>query len=131
MKRGTKLIINAKLTTFNNEYPDKEYVISLTCTEFTALCPMSGFPDFGTIYINYVPDKKCVELKSLKLYINKILDDFVATCKPRWVLINGDYNVRGNIKTVVKAEYLKRGCRVPSPYLTGDRNKDRSDVTKR
>lgn len=136
------MINEAKLKTFTNEYQAREYVISLTCPEFTAVCPMSGFPDFGTIFIYYVPEKSCVELKSLKLYINsyrdvgifhehlvnKILDDFVKACKPRWALVDGDYNVRGNIKTVVRAEFLKDGCVKPASYLWADKNISVSDV---
>lgn len=143
-KRGEILIENSKLETFPNEYPDRDYVISLTCPEFTAVCPMSGFPDFGTIFIYYVPSKHCIELKSLKLYINsyrnvgifhehvvnKILDDFVKACKPRWALVDGDYNVRGNVKTVVRAEYLAKGCKKPSSYLWADKNASEMDVTR-
>lgn len=142
-KRGTKMIAEATLTAFKNEYPDRDYVVSLTCPEFTAVCPMSGFPDFGTICIYYVPDKLCVELKSLKLYINsyrdkgifhehvvnKILDDFVRTCQPRWALVDGDYHVRGNIKTVVKAEYLRAGDQRPQPFLWSDKKSAAGEVS--
>ncbi len=119
LKYGQKQIQKNKLETFKNQYPHRDYVIDMTCPEFTAICPKSGFPDFGTIYIKYIPDQKCIELKSLKLYINayrdvgifhedvvnKILEDLVAVCKPRWMEVRGDYNVRGNIKTVVTAEF--------------------------
>lgn len=144
MKNGKKIIQNAKLKTFKNEYAARDYVISMTCPEFTAVCPMSGFPDFGTIYFSYVADKKCIELKSLKLYINsyrdvgifhenvvnKILEDFVEACAPRWLLVVGDYNVRGNVKTVVKAEYLKEGCARPPDFLGSNPQNDSQDVIK-
>jgi 7-cyano-7-deazaguanine reductase len=112
------------LETFEYKYKGKETVVSFTCPEFTAICPFSDFPDFATIKIEYVPNELCVELKSLKLYINsfrgvkifhehvvnRIVDDFVRACDPVSVDLEGDFNVRGNIKTVVRASY-KRGSR--------------------
>ena len=112
-----------KLETFKNQYPDREYAIDISCPEFTCICPKTGQPDFGTISIKYVPDKLCIELKSLKLYIfsyrdvgtfhehvtNKILDDIVGACKPVMAEVTGDFNVRGGIKTVVTASYRKDG----------------------
>jgi len=109
------------LDTFPYEFPGKEIWVEFEMTEFTAICPFSDFPDFGVIRLKYVPNKLCVELKSLKLYINSfrevkifhehvvnvILEDFVAACDPLKVEIEGDYNVRGNIKTVVKGNYMK------------------------
>ena len=109
------------LDTFPYEFPGKEIWVEFEMTEFTAICPFSDFPDFGVIRLKYVPNKLCVELKSLKLYINSfrevkifhehvvnvILEDFVAACDPLQVEIEGDYNVRGNIKTVVKGNYMK------------------------
>jgi len=109
------------LDTFPYEFPGKEIWVEFEMTEFTAICPFSDFPDFGVIRLKYVPNKLCVELKSLKLYINSfrevkifhehvvnvILEDFVAACDPLQVEIEGDYNVRGNIKTVVKGNYAK------------------------
>ncbi len=109
----------AKLETFPNQDRGREYEINITCPEFTSLCPKTGQPDFGTIRIHYVPDHKIVELKSLKLYLfeyrnqgvfyehvtNKILDDFVAVCDPLRCEVIGDFNVRGGIRTVVKANY--------------------------
>jgi 7-cyano-7-deazaguanine reductase len=94
-------------------------MIEFTCPEWTALCPRSGFPDFGTIQIKYEPKEFCVELKSLKLYINsyrnqkifhegavnKILTDLVEVCSPWSMEVVGDFNVRGNIKTVIRAQY--------------------------
>lgn len=116
---GTKMIEKAQLERIPNPYPKRKYTIDFTCPEFTCICPRSGFPDFATIYIQYTPYKWIVELKSLKLYINKfrnqgifheaainqILDDFVKLLDPRECHITGDFNVRGNIKTVIKASH--------------------------
>jgi 7-cyano-7-deazaguanine reductase len=110
------------LDTFEYKYKGSEINISLTCPEFTAICPFSDFPDFATIKIDYVPNELCVELKSLKLYVNgfrsvkifhehvvnRILEDFVRACDPLSVEIEGDFNVRGNIKTVIKASYRRK-----------------------
>ena len=112
---------SGSLETFENQYPDREYEIDISCPEFTCVCPMTGQPDFGTIHIKYVPAELCIELKSLKLYIhayrnegafhehvtNKILDDIVEACKPIKAQVTGDFNVRGGIKTVVKAQYYR------------------------
>jgi 7-cyano-7-deazaguanine reductase len=109
------------LDTFAYEFPGNEIWIEFEMPEFTAVCPFSDFPDFGTIRLKYVPHERCIELKSLKLYINSfrnvkvfhehvinvILEDFVAACDPLKVEIVGDFNVRGNIKTVVRANYGK------------------------
>jgi 7-cyano-7-deazaguanine reductase len=110
-----------QLETFHYKYPGKQTRISFTCPEFTAICPFSDFPDFGAIKIDYIPRQQCIELKSLKLYINsfraikifhehvvnRILDDFVAACDPESVEIEGDFNVRGNIKTLIRASYTR------------------------
>ena len=118
---GEVEIENARLESFDNRFPDRRYEIEFTCPEFTCICPRSGFPDFATIKIKYVPDQKCVELKSLKLYINKfrtqyvfhedvtniILDDMVALLDPHEIEIIGDFNVRGNIKTIITARHQK------------------------
>ena len=110
------------LDTFAYEFPGKEISINFEITEFTAICPFSDFPDFATIRLQYVPNQRCVELKSLKLYINSfrdikifhehvinvILEDFVAACDPLRVYIEGDFHVRGNIKTVVRANYERK-----------------------
>ena len=112
---------SAELETFPNRNPGRDYTIIHTCPEFTAVCPKTGQPDFGTIRITYVPDRKCVELKSLKLYLvdfrargiyyehvtNVILDDLVAALQPRHMTVEGDFNVRGGISTVVRAVYQK------------------------
>ena len=110
-----------KLETFKNQYLGREYEIDIACPEFTCVCPKTGQPDFGTINIKYVPDKLCIELKSLKLYMfsyrnvgtfhehvtNRILDDIVEACKPLRAEVSGDFNVRGGIKTIVRASYYK------------------------
>jgi 7-cyano-7-deazaguanine reductase len=117
------------LDTFAYEYPGKRIEINFSMPEFTAICPFSDFPDFATINLMYVPNRRCVELKSLKLYINsfrevkifhehvvnRILEDFVAACDPLEARIEGDFNVRGNIKTVIRAHYLKAGARRRKP----------------
>ncbi len=107
------------LDTFAYEFPGREIEINFEIPEFTAVCPFSDFPDFATVRIRYVPHERCVELKSLKLYINSfrevkifhehvinvILEDFVSACDPLRLSIEGDFNIRGNIKTVVRANY--------------------------
>ena len=107
------------LETFSNSHPSREYTIIHTCPEFTALCPKTGQPDFGTIRITYVPDALCVELKSLKLYLfgfrergifyeevtNVILDDLVRAVKPRRMTVEGEFHVRGGISSVVRATH--------------------------
>jgi len=109
------------LDTFAYEFPGREITINFEIPEFTAICPFSDFPDFGTLRIQYVPHQRCVELKSLKLYINSfravkifhehvinvVLEDFVRACDPLKVEIEGDFNIRGNIKTVVRANYSR------------------------
>ena len=111
------------LEVFPNPYPKRDYEICFECPEFTCLCPRTGQPDFATIRIFYIPDKLCVELKSLKLYLwsyrnegafheavtNKILDDIVKAVSPRLIEIEGDFFVRGGIHTVVKASHRKSG----------------------
>lgn len=110
------------LDTFAYEFPGREIEINFEIPEFTAVCPFSDFPDFATIRLAYVPNERCVELKSLKLYVNSfrevkifhehvinvILEDFVGACDPLKVEIEGDFNIRGNIKTVVRAGYKKQ-----------------------
>lgn len=108
-----------EIETWTNEYDDRDYTIDITNLEFTAICPKTGLPDFATIRVTYVPDERCVELKSLKEYflsfrdvgifhehvVNKVLDDFVAACRPRKVEVVGEFNIRGGLKTVVRASY--------------------------
>ncbi len=111
-----------QLETFPNPAPERDYLIEIVCPEFTSLCPMTGQPDFGTITYSYTPDKKCVELKSLKLYlqrfrdqgifyesaVNRLLDDFVAACRPRRCRVVGAFTPRGGITTTVTCEYEAR-----------------------
>ena len=110
-----------ELETFPNPEAERDYTIEFTCPEFTCLCPRTGQPDFATFRISYVPDRLCVELKSLKLYLwsfrdeghfheavtNRILDDLVTAVRPRRMSIEADFNIRGGIHTVVKATYEK------------------------
>ena len=109
----------AALETFPNRHPSRDYLVQHTCPEFTSLCPKTGQPDFGTLRISYVPDQLCVELKSLKLYIqrfrsqgifyedvvNVILDDLVKALRPRRMTVEGDFRVRGGISSVVSATH--------------------------
>ena len=109
------------LDTFKYKYAGREIWIDFEIPEFTAICPFSDFPDFAVIKLRYVPNERCIELKSLKLYINSfreikvfhehviniILEDFVKACDPLKVEIEGDFHVRGNIKTIVRAGYEK------------------------
>ncbi len=118
---GTVAIEENKLERFKNRTLVRKYTIEFTCPEFTCLCPRSGFPDFATIRIKYVPDEWCVELKSLKLYINSfrdkhvfhedvtnvILQDLVDLLDPHQITVVGDFTVRGNIHTVITATHEK------------------------
>jgi 7-cyano-7-deazaguanine reductase len=108
-----------KLESFKNPAPDRDYEIAFDCPEFTCLCPLTGQPDFARFTIRYVPDEKCVELKSLKLYLwsyrnegafheavtNRILDDLVKVVRPRKMIVEGDWFIRGGIGTKVTASY--------------------------
>lgn len=115
-----------RLETFPNPKPERDYLIEHTCPEFTALCPKTGQPDFATLVIRYVPDRRCVELKSLKMYLggyrnlgiyyeavtNRILEDLVEVTKPRSLVLEGRFGVRGGISSVVTASYEKpKGAR--------------------
>jgi 7-cyano-7-deazaguanine reductase len=116
MKYGAKAIKQAKLEIWPNPYPDRDYVIDISYPEFTCLCPRSGYPDFATMKITYVPDKKIVELKALKLYLNSFRDQSISheavanlifdvlkkNLQPRSLEVVGDFNVRGNVKTVIR-----------------------------
>lgn len=109
------------LERFENRTKHRKYKVNFECPEFTCLCPKSGFPDFATITISYVPDQWCVELKSLKLYINQfrdkgifhedvtneIMDDLIQLLEPHEIRVLGDFNVRGNIKTIITSEHAK------------------------
>lgn len=117
------------LETFDNPMPERDYTIRIDVPEFTCLCPKTGQPDFATLNIEYVPDKKCVELKSLKLYVwsyrdegafheavtNAILDDLVRATTPRFMRLTAEFNVRGGIYTTVVAEHRMTGWEAPSP----------------
>ena len=106
---------------FTNVYSGKEYTIDFTIPEFTAICPKTGLPDFGTVHITYKPDKQCIELKSLKEYIlffrnvgifhenvvNKITEDISTACKPSYLKVRGEFNIRGGIQTSVEREFRK------------------------
>ncbi len=109
------------IETFKNPNPERDYKICIDIPEFTCLCPMTGQPDFATLHLEYIADKLCIELKSLKLYIwsyrdegafheavtNKILDDIVATINPRYAVLKANFNIRGGIYTKVEVEYKK------------------------
>ena len=111
---------SSTLETFPNPCPGRDYEIAISCPEFTSVCPKTGLPDFGEIRITYVPDGRCVELKSLKYYLiefrnrgifyenvtNQILDDLVTAILPRRMTVVGDFSVRGGMKTVVTATYV-------------------------
>lgn len=111
-----------RLEAFENQYPQKDYWVTFACPEFTSLCPRTDQPDFGTITIRYIPDRKCLEAKSLKLYlfsyrntgifnedaVNKILDDIVKTCHPRKAEVRGEFHPRGGISISVEVSYLQR-----------------------
>ena len=131
LRYGERLIAEAALEPLPNPAPQRDYLIELTSPEFTCLCPRSGFPDFATIQLRYIPHRRIVELRSFKLYlnryrdehifheaaVNKILDDFVGVCKPRWAQVVGDFNVRGNVKTVITAEYRRPKFKAPESTL--------------
>jgi len=116
MKYGEKIIKKAKLEIWGNPSPERDYEINITFPEFTCLCPRSGYPDFASINVRYVPDKKIVELKSLKLYLNAFRDAYISheeitnlvyselkkKLKPRFLEVVGDFNPRGNVKTVIR-----------------------------
>jgi 7-cyano-7-deazaguanine reductase len=121
LQENIKGLKTPQIEVWKNQYQDKLYTIVLEIPEFTCICPKTGLPDFANIKIEYSPDKYCIELKSFKMYtifyrnlgifhenvINKILEDFVKACQPRWVKITGEFNPRGGIKTMVTREYKK------------------------
>ena len=118
-----------QLETFENPNPERDYTIEITMPEFTCLCPKTGQPDFATLYLDYIPDRKCVELKSLKLYIwayrsegafheavtNRILSDLVKATEPRYMQLTAEFYVRGGVFTTVTAEHRKPGFASPPP----------------
>ncbi len=119
LQKNIRKLKTPRIDVWRNQYLDKEYMISMDCLEFTCICPKTGLPDFAKFSIQYIPNKFCIELKSFKLYLNsyrdvgifhehvtnKILDDFVKVCKPRYLRIQGDFNIRGGIQTTVSAEH--------------------------
>ena len=122
---------SASLETFDNPQPDRDYTIRIDTPEFTCLCPMTGQPDFASIQVEYIADKLCLELKSLKLYFwsyrnegafheavtNQILSDLVAAISPRFMRVSGDFNVRGGVYTQVVAEHRAEGWIAPEPVV--------------
>ena len=110
------------LETFKNSFPNRDYTIIHEAPEFTSLCPKTGQPDFATLHLEYVPHELCVELKSLKLYLwsyrdegafheavtNRIADDLIGVLDPRYLMVEGDFNIRGGIHTTVIAEHEKK-----------------------
>jgi 7-cyano-7-deazaguanine reductase len=121
VKYGERVIEEGNLITFPNPRPGRRFDIDITLPEFTCKCPFSGYPDFATIVVHYVPDQKVVELKTIKLYINgyrdkyisheesvnQILDDLVAACDPLEMTIKGDFLPRGNVHTVITVKHEK------------------------
>lgn len=116
MRYGEKAVKKAVLEIWDNPSPEQDYEISIAFPEFTCLCPRSGYPDFATIKVNYVPAKKIVELKSFKLYLNSFRDihisheevtnrvyaDLKRLLRPRFIEVTGDFNPRGNLKTIIR-----------------------------
>jgi len=132
VKYGEKAIKEAVLEVWNNPNPERDYEVCISFPEFTCLCPRSGYPDFATIDIRYVPDKYIVELKSLKLYLNAFRDKPVSheqatniiysrlysTLKPRFLEVIGDFNPRGNVKTIVRVSSEKERARTETVRRT-------------
>lgn len=130
MKYGERAIKKTKLEIWDNPNPERNYEINITFPEFTCLCPRSGYPDFASISVKYVPSEKIVELKSLKLYLNsfrdmhisheevtnKIYSDLTRKLKPRFLEVIGDFNPRGNVKTVIRV--CSEDSRQPGPGRT-------------
>lgn len=119
LKYGERQILEGEMITFPNPRIGRHYQIQITLPEFTCKCPFSGYPDFATIYVTYVPDQQVVELKALKLYINRyrdryisheesvnqILDDLITACDPIEITVKGDFTPRGNVHTVIEASH--------------------------
>jgi 7-cyano-7-deazaguanine reductase len=126
---GIDEIAANRLRAWPNQHPKRDYIVRCEIPEFTCLCPRSGFPDFATIILTYIPDQDTIELQSLKLYINgyrnrkisheaavnTICDDLVEMIDPRWIEVVGDFGVRGNIKTLVFAEHRQPGFTGETP----------------
>lgn len=119
LQENIRSLKTPKIETWKNKYPGRDYTVHLSCPEFTCICPKTGLPDFAVIKVSYNPGKTCLELKSFKYYlffyrdigifhehlVNKILDDIVKACQPRWAQVEGIVNSRGGIQTSVIAEY--------------------------
>ncbi len=126
---GMPAVAQRRLETFPNPAAERDYRIHMDIPEFCCVCPMTGQPDFATLFLDYIPDRQCVELKSLKLYIwsfrdegayheavtNLILSDLVSATRPRYMRLRAKFNVRGGIYTSVECEYRKRGWRPAVP----------------
>ena len=122
LQKSIRKLKTPVIEVWENQYPEREYVVDLSTDEFTCICPKTGLPDFATINIKYKPSKVCIELKSFKMYlifyrdmgifhehlVNKLLDDLVAACKPRWMKIDVIMNPRGGIATTVSVEYPQK-----------------------
>ena len=120
-QEGVRRMGLPKIDVWENKYADKKYVVKFDTPEFTCVCPKTGLPDFAHIFIEYSPAKWCLELKSFKEYlmayrdrgvfhehaVNRLLEDLVKSCKPRWMKVRGVFNTRGGITTVVEAEYKR------------------------
>ena len=133
-----------QLECFPNPAPGRDFVIHMQIPEFTCLCPKTGQPDFATLYLDYIPDKRCIELKSLKLYIwsfrdegkfheavtNEILDDIIAVTAPRFARLTAKFWVRGGVFTTVVAEHRARGWK-QAPSVNLQAFADQSNVTER
>ncbi len=127
----------ASLEVFPNQFPGRDYEVEITCPEFTAVCPKTGQPDFGTIVVTYIPGGSVIELKSLKLYlfgfrdrgifyehsINTILDDLVAACGPRWMKVVGQFTPRGGISSKITAVYEASSMPAPAPESSKSRDR--------
>ena len=122
LQQNIRSLKTPDIEVWSNKYPDRDYTIHLSVPECTCICPKTGLPDFATINVTYGPAKTCIELKSFKMYIiafrnvgifhehlvNKILDDIVKACQPRWAKVEGIINPRGGIDVTVTAEYKKK-----------------------
>lgn len=123
LQKSVRSLKTPEIEVWDNQYPDKEYTVSLDIPEFTCICPKTGLPDFADIQIDYSPRKSCIELKSFKMYtvffrdvgifhehlVNRMLEDFVRSARPRWARITGVFNPRGGITTTVTAQYQPQG----------------------
>lgn len=123
--KGLEAIDSSALETFPYQYPGRDIEISTTTDEFTSVCPFSGLPDFGTLNITYIPDKVCVELRSLKYYLlsfrdvgvfyehlaNRILEDLVRVLDPKWIEVEAEMTVRGGLQTTIRAQFVQQRAR--------------------